>query len=102
MYDVYRDTCKIYFPNAVHCVDRFHLIQELNRKLDGVRKQVMRKFNKNDTNEGGCNYYLLKKFNWMLFKENDDRLYDQNAERRFVKKLGEYLNYAQIYQKLRI
>ena len=51
MYDVYRDTCKIYFPNAVHCVDRFHLIQELNRKLDEVRKQVMRKFNKNDTNE---------------------------------------------------
>ena len=44
---------------------------------------------------------LLKKFNWMLFKENDDRLYDQNAERRFVKKLGEYLNYAQIYQKLK-
>ncbi len=61
----------------------------------------MRKFNKNDTNEGCCNYYLLKKFNWMLFKENDDRLYDQNAERRFVKKLGKYLNYAQIYQKLK-
>ena len=61
----------------------------------------MRKFNKNDADEGGCNYYLLKKFNWMLYKENDDRLYDQNAERRFVKKLGEYLNYAQIYQKLK-
>lgn len=101
MYDVYRDTCKIYFPNAVHCVDRFHLIQELNRKLDEIRKQVMRRFNKKDDGDGGRNYYILKKFNWMLYKENDDRLYDQNAERRYVKKLGEHLNYAQIYQKLK-
>lgn len=95
MYDVYRDICSIYFPNAVHCVDRFHLIQELNRSIDAIRKQVMHKYNKSD-----CNYYLLKKFKWMLFKENDQRLFDENGERKYNKKLRESVNLANIYTKL--
>lgn len=95
MYDVYRDICYTYFPNAAHCVDRFHLIQELNRRIDSVRKKVMHKYETNDDE-----YYLLKKFNWMLFKENDKRLFDVNGERIYNKKLRETLNFADIYTKL--
>lgn len=98
MYEVYKEICTTFFPNAKHCVDRFHLIQEFNRKVDAIRKQIMRKYN--DENKGGSKYYLLKKYNWMLFKDNDERLYDENAKRQYKKKLRIYANYADIYRLL--
>ena len=41
MYTTYRDIVHIYFPNSTHCVDHYHMIQELNRKVDDVRIRIM-------------------------------------------------------------
>lgn len=98
MYEVYKEICTTFFPNAMHCIDRFHLIQEFNRKVDTIRKHVMRKYY--DENKHAINYYLLKKYNWMLFKDDDDRLYNENVMREYRKKLGTYANYADIYRML--
>ena len=92
------------FEDSVHSVDHFHVIQELSRRTDSVRTRVMKSVpkylpnSKNNTAE----YYLLKKFNWLIFKREDSLdsdkkpLFDINRERRMNHKLDRYLNYYDI------
>ena len=68
MYTVYRDVVHACFPRAVMIIDHFHLSQELHRQLDTVRLRAMK-----GCARDGDGYYLLKKFNWMLFKHIDDK-----------------------------
>ncbi len=106
MYKEYRSLIKDIFPQAIHSVDHFHLIQELSRKTDRVRIRVMKSVpkyvkdaNKKDTNSLTPEYYLLKKFNWLIFKRSDaidkDKLplFDVNRERRMNNKLQRMLNF---------
>lgn len=48
------------------CIDSFHVVKDLNECLDSVRKSVMSEFN---NHKGSDEYYLLKKKNYLLFKD---------------------------------
>ncbi|MBR2067176.1 MAG: transposase, partial [Solobacterium sp.] len=55
-----------------------------------------------DTKSQTDEYYLLKKFNWLIFKREDTRakdkqlLFDPNRKKVFNRKLQRYLNYYDI------
>lgn len=101
MYDTYRSVMRFCFPNSIGIVDHFHLCQELSRQVDRVRIRTMKAFRK-DTDE----YYLLKKFNWMLYRHSDDSakdgkpLFDPNRERIHNYHFRYKLNYYDIREKL--
>lgn len=63
MWETYRELANQYFPNALVCVDSFHVIKNVNYAFDRVRIRVMNSFNK-DSEE----YKLLKSFHWLLKK----------------------------------
>lgn len=108
MYTTYRDIVHIYFPNSTHCVDHYHMIQELNRKVDDVRIRIMKKYG-----TASDEYYLLKKFKWMIYKNEESEekkrklkargklpLFDPNVQKVFNRRLNQYLNYYDIYSRL--
>lgn len=97
MYNPYRNVMHRCFPNAYLAVDHFHVCQELNRQLDRIRIRSMK----------GCDsksdkYYLLKKFNWILFKHDDatnkkgEELFAVDSNPKYNTKLKRYLNFYQI------
>ena len=61
MYTEYRTLIHNIFPDCVHTVDHFHLIQELSRRTDAVRIRVMKSVPKYiaDTSQQTDEYYLL-------------------------------------------
>lgn len=115
MWATYRIVAKHVFPNAVCCVDHFHVIQDLNRRVDKVRTSVQRKYqiqinelntkkkNKTITNEekiklekASRHYYVLKKFNWLFFSTKKE-IFDPNVEKQYNHRLGGYYNYYDLY-----
>lgn len=64
MWNTYRDLANIYFKNALVCVDSFHVIQMVNTAFKKTRIRIM-----NSYNRASDEYYLLKKFAWLLSKE---------------------------------
>lgn len=84
MWEPYKDISKLYFKEAIVSVDPFHVMKHVIKTLDNIRLDVMRKFNKN-SNE----YYLLKRFNYLLFKNFNDIKY---FSPKLNKRLGCYLN----------
>jgi len=73
----YRNIKKRFFKNAIHAVDSFHVIKNLNERFDNIRIKVMKEY-ENLKNDNDFDYWLFKKFNWMLKKgiENiHDKLY---------------------------
>lgn len=63
MWDTYKDIAQIFFPNALICIDSFHVINTINRAFDKVRIRIMNCY---DTKSE--EYKLLKKFTWLLRK----------------------------------
>lgn len=96
MWSPYKRIGKTFFPKSLGVVDHYHVIQDLHRRLDKIRINVMKSFRK-----GTDGYYLLKKFNWMIFKNNDSDLFDPNAKRKLNHQFKTELNYHDIYLKLR-
>ena len=104
MYSEYRSVIRTVFPHAFHSVDHYHVSQELSRKVDRVRIRVMKSVPKyiENTSRQTDEYYLLKKFNWMIYKRNDTRLkdkellFDPNRKRKMNVKLGRLLNFYEI------
>lgn len=118
MWETYRIISKQYFPEAMLIVDKFHILQELSRKVTRVRIDVMNTYKKTYDElhseliamkqkneklppekvelmyEADKNYYLLKKFEWVLFTNMD---LDPNHEKKMNHKLGVYLNLYDIY-----
>lgn len=95
MYDCYRSIARACFPNSVCIVDHFHLSQELGRRIDSVRIRTMKKYSGNRKSD---EYYLLKKFNWMIFKSdiNSEPNMDPNAERKWNGHFRRYMNLYEI------
>jgi len=96
---------KLVFPNAVNSLDRFHLIQEFNRRLNRVRIDTMNRIRPNsnfrETNHSSneiveCNerkkQYHVKKFHWLLFK-NDNKIINPNMDKKYNRVLDGYYNY---------
>ncbi len=105
MWETYRIVSKRVFPNAVVACDKFHVIQELTKKVDRVRIDVMNKvkvppnlIKENLTpkeiveiKERKKQYYVLKKFNWLLYK-NDPKIFDPNVKKKYNRVLEGYYN----------
>lgn len=89
MWEPYRDVAKIYFPNAVVAVDPFHVVQHLCDDFDKLRVSIMKQC---DYNSNG--YYLLKKWNWLLTKDD----IDLDNERVYNHRFGTALNRRDIRQ----
>lgn len=123
MWKTYRDISKVMFPNCICIVDKFHVLQELSRKVTRVRVDVMNqnKKMKDDLNkkrrllkenkaslspddeEKLCiserNYYLLKKFDFVLFS-NDPRISDPNDKKKLNRFLKQYCNLNDLYHMM--
>lgn len=83
MWEPYRDIANIFFHNALVCVDSFHVVSNIIRAFDSVRIRIMKSYS-SDSDE----YYLLKKYSWLLRMKMDDvdmsrsiRLYKNTAYR---------------------
>lgn len=61
MWENYRDLAHRYFPNALVCVDSFHVVKNVNYAFDKVRIRIMNSYDR--TSE---EYRLLKRFHWLL------------------------------------
>ena len=109
LWETYRIVAKMMFPNAAIAADKFHLIQELNRRVDKVRLRTMnqlKNYKLMDLKNADAasiekaermrkQYYLYKKFNWLLFT-NDPAYTDPNREKKYNKVLQGYYNYNDI------
>lgn len=90
MWESYQSIAKVYLPNALRIIDRFHVQSECNKRLDHIRLQIQ-----NGLSRSSNEYYLIKHFNWLLYS-NDDEILDQNRKKKYNKKLKQYLNYYDI------
>ena len=67
MWENYRVLAQEYFPNALLCVDSFHVVKNINYAFDRVRIRIMKSFDKSSEE-----YRLLKRYNWLLKKSRDN------------------------------
>lgn len=96
-------------------MDHFHIVQELNKRLDSVRISIQKKYQlqvnelskkkKEKTitreeflllEEASRHYYVLKKFNWLFFSSNN-KIFDPNIEKKYNQKLEGYYNYYDLF-----
>lgn len=83
MWEPYRDVAATYFPDAVVAVDPFHVIKHLVQGFAQLRIDLM-----DQCGYGSNAYYLLKKWHWLLMK---DDVHPDNARvynKRFAIKLN--------------
>ena len=102
MYEVYRDVVHKVFPCSCMLLDYFHLSQDFHRKMNEVRIKVMKGYKDDKASD---EYYLLKRFNWLLFKNPEDedkygRLFDVERERKYNSHFKSYMNYYDLRRKL--
>jgi transposase len=91
MWEPYLDIASIYFPNATTAIDSFHVLKEIGFALDKVRRRIMSGYRK-----GSEEYYLLKKWNNLLFSEQTSW-----GEKMKIKGLGNrWYNKYQLQQKI--
>ena len=111
MYEPYRRIIRKHFKHSLHVVDRYHVAQELNRKVDSIRLRIMKPYGcinyKDRTQEQKDAYYLLKHQNRFLFKhfnnamcKDKKRLFDVTRKRYYNAHFRAYLNPYDIAQKL--
>ena len=112
MWETYRQITKSYFPKALCAVDKFHVLQEFSRAMNRVRvdamNQVKNQKDKPDPNASPAEkeqwylndqqYYVFKKFNWLLFKTPDYENLDINVPKKFNRKLNRYMNFYDLLQ----
>lgn len=83
MWEPYKDVAKTYFPNCAVAVDPFHVVKHLQDDFDRLRLDLM-----NRCPYGSNAYYLLKKWSWLLVKDNvhldNEKIYNS----RFKMKLN--------------
>lgn len=102
MWDTYRQVVKQMFPNSLAAADHYHLIQELNRKTDRIRIRVMKRYGGNSVE-----YYLLKHFNWVIYKDKyaSDKdgtlLFDKDRKGKFNHRLNKEVNYYDILELIK-
>lgn len=77
----YVDLIKRLFPNAKIIIDRFHIVQMLNRAVNSMRTDLVNRFDHSSKN------YRLFKRNWKLFlKRYDDLNYTHQFYERSQRK----------------
>lgn len=91
MYKNYRAIIGHYMKKATICVDSFHVISTLNDCLSDLRIRIMKSYDP-DSQE----YYLLKRFKFLLF----DRTIDLDNKARYNRKFERYMNYRQLLEAI--
>lgn len=110
MYEGFRTMSRSTLPNSMHVVDRFHMRQDLNKRLNAVRIRIMNHYKYNRQSD---EYYLLKKFSWMVLKneETDEEirkkletdqtpLFDPNRKKHMNRHFKRFLNYYEIREMI--
>ena len=94
----YVSVIKELFPNAKIIIDRFHLVQLINRSMNKTRIQVMNQLSKSD-NEDQKKYRRLKRYWKLLLKNKLDvstteykyyRLFGQRTEAGIIEEMLAY------------
>ena len=67
MWENYRVIAQEYFPNALLCVDSFHVVKNIHYAFDKVRIRIMKTFEKSSEE-----YRLLKRYHWLLKKSREN------------------------------
>lgn len=109
MYRPYHGFVDAYFPNAISVIDSFHVVKMINHHLHKYLLRLIRKYRDMDEirhNEleqklgrrieftPSKEYYLLKNYEWLILKNNDDVNY--SGEPKYNKKLRRYLTIGEI------
>lgn len=111
MYEPYRRIIKKHFPRSLHVVDRYHVAQELHRRVDAIRLRIQRQYKcinrKYLTKEQQDAYYLLKYHHRLMFKhytnskcKDHRRLFDIERKRSYNAYFKQYLNPYDLAKKL--
>ena len=122
MWETYRVIARSKLPNCAIAVDKFHILQDLHRKVRQIRNKIMNQTKppkitqelqfqarQNDKEakkklhnyyQRDINYYLLKKFDWLLFINHEKRKshLDMNNEKKYNRKLCRYCNLYDLLQ----
>ena len=69
IYPPYMSMIKEMFPNAEIIIDRFHMVQNINRELNKARVKLMNQYK----NKKGSTYTILKNF-WKVILEDRDKV----------------------------
>ncbi|WP_277424433.1 MULTISPECIES: transposase, partial [unclassified Enterococcus] len=59
------------FPNAQIIINRFHIVQHLNKFFDRIRKRVMKQLDQKDASQAKY-YRQLKSLHKLLLKSEDE------------------------------
>ena len=83
MWATYKDLAYKHFKNCIVAIDPFHVIEHLCKDFTQIRINIMNQveFNSNA-------YYLLKRWNWLLEKDNVDLDNEAVYNNRFKTKLN--------------
>lgn len=113
MYRPYLSFVDKYFPNAVSVIDSFHVVKMINHHILKYVRSLIRKYRKRDEIRHeeleqklgrridfttSKEYYLLKKYSWLILKNNEDINY--SGKPRFNPKLHRYVDLFEIEQML--
>ena len=79
MNETYRQVKKVFFKDAIHVADRFHLIKAFNEAITSIRTRIIKQEIYYDTKEAR----FLKK-NWKIFLKDRNELY----KKKHVDKYG--------------
>ena len=97
MYDAYSTVCSNYFPQAIHIIDRFHVITQLTRAVSSLRVITMNSI-KDIKNENP--YYNFMKTNWKVFLCRSEDVPDKYYS---YKMTGEVFHFDELlYHSIRI
>lgn len=89
--DTYKDVGKLMFPDALLCADGFHVMSNINKALDSVRKKKLKEY---EGNKKSDEYYLLKHKCKLLFLDSgkvDEEDFNKNRHFRATYSSGQLL-----------
>ena len=89
---LYQNLIKVVFPNAVIVVDRFHIVQHMNRNFNQLRVVIMKQFSAKSTQQK-----TLKRY-WKVLLKPTDELDEEKV--RYNYHFKTYRTQAQIVEKL--
>ena len=75
MFSSYYDIARKLFPNAKIVLDRFHIVQHLNRAISRIRVQIMNQFDRKPHE-----YKTIKRY-WKLIQQDSRKLSDKRFYR---------------------
>ena len=94
MYIHYKNIIPVCLPNAVICIDSFHVLKKINDALNSLRKRVMRKY----ADDKECLEYKLLKKRYKVLLEAEENIND--TEYHFDRILGYTTSEAGVLESL--